>query len=484
MKNKIKLIIGVLGIVVVLLLIFIMLKLSNDNLTDMKDIPIIYQKNDQFYMDSVDKEPILLPSDILEVKYVTNSGTIYYEDTDHNLCIYDKKLNKSVLDLPELFSLGAYNLNVTKLKKNNSKILNFSLSESGLEFIRKSNVVEDIDCPIYLIDDDNKASLISNNAELIAITNDDKVLFKDSNNDLLVYSDGEASILDKNVYNITIWSKAYDKLIYNKRENSKLALNIYNSKDNSIKEVLKLDNLMKFEKILLLNNDTMSFDVFSLIGKKTTLYVAKINDNIEVDEIESVSGSYDLNPIDLINKSKTYGIQGINYKIGLDRLYYTRAIENSFGIKDDILFYYDINDKKVYKAENIQSNLSFMYQYDDRIAYYNFDNELVEVLHENKTPNIIGVIKNRDNYIYERFNSNTYFYDGDKSFYVNYEIVENDMNIKSFDGMENLLYFTKNKTLNMFSTEDNKIYTLCDDIMSIDKVYLNNEWIDKEELTN
>lgn len=34
----------------------------------------------------------------------------------------------------------------------------------------------------------------------------------------------------------------------------------------------------------------------------------------------------------------------------------------------------------------------------------------------------------------------------------------------------------------MFSSKDNKSYTLYDDIMSIDRVYLNNEWIDKDEL--
>lgn len=100
----------------------------------------------------------------------------------------------------------------------------------------------------------------------------------------------------------------------------------------------------------MLNNDTISFEVFSFKGKKTTLYVANINDNIQVDEIESISGSYDLETMTLMNNSEAQGVKGINYKKGLDRVYYKKAIEQASGIKDDVLYYYDINDKKIYKA--------------------------------------------------------------------------------------------------------------------------------------
>lgn len=486
LKNKNKIIIGVLGILGILLLIFIGLKLNNNNkLTDLKNIPIIYQKNEQFYIDSVNKEALLLPEDILQIKYVTDSGSIYYEDTNNNLCVYDNNLNKSILDLPELFPLEYYYLDVNNFNNSHNKILNFSLNPSSSKLLKISGV-EDIDCPLYLIDDDNKATLISKDAELIAITKNDQVLFKDSNSDLLIYSDGNTSILDANLSRLTIWNEGYDKLIYNKTDNTELTLNIYDSKDNSTKEVFRLydkkTNWFNENKIILLNNDTMSFETFSFKDKKTSLYIANINNNIEVDEIDSISGSYDLKSLILVNNSESYGVKGINYKKGLDRVYYTKAINESSGFKEDIIYYYDINDKKVYKLEDIKPNSSFIHQYDDRIHYYTFDNELVEVLHKTNTPDIIGVVKKVNKNLCKRFNSNTYFYDGDKSFYINGEIIENDMNIKSYDGMDNPLYFTKNKTLNMFSAEDNKIYTLCDDIMSIDKVYLNNTWINKDEL--
>lgn len=380
MKNKkIKLSIGI-GIIFSLAIIGIS-KFNFFNSSKEKQAPILYLKNEKYYMKPLNGEEKEL-DDIKEILTISPDGKTYYINTENQICYYDKSFSKNILDIEDF--------NITKnISIQNS--LNFEHMAFQLnpieELIGNSNPL--LNCsPIYL-KENNELIKISTNGEIKTITNEGDLFYSEENK-LLLYDKNKKTIQLSENFKDYVWNEVFKKLIFTQQKNDILELNIW-SADQGVKKIAEFKGLLKNldkQSLIFLNENEIIFSIFNFKGSTRDLFKCDFQGNLKTieNDIEYVSkinnNDTNLNKINnIIKKNIINNSDTIIYE-NFERSYYKNDIKGTVGISYDKL---SIKDENVYTYinKNIGINGKIILENVDYIINDSLENDYIYLIKDN-----------------------------------------------------------------------------------------------------